>query len=100
MKDLRPRHTSIRQIIDIGDGFIILENPFKFPQGESNLYKIDYDFKPIWDAEFKTTGFGTDHYANFVHVRDNGELSCSGGIGDDYLIDPKTGKIVRITFTK
>lgn len=99
MRELRPRHTCIRQVLDMDDGYIVLENSYKFPTNASNLYKVDYDFQPVWDAEVRKLGIGTDHYANFVFIQGK-NLSCAGGVGDTYTIDPKTGKILKAEYTK
>lgn len=51
MNRLHSRHTGIDEILDVGNGFIILERFENYPEGESNLYKVSYSFAAIWDAE-------------------------------------------------
>lgn len=98
MKTLKARHTSIRQIIDCGDGFIVLEEYYKYPEGVSNIYKVDYNFNAVWEAELPNP---TDSYCNFMH-QDKGksEFTCSTWNGENCTIDVNTGKILKKGLSK
>ena len=51
MDDIQPLHTKIEKTIQATRGFIVLESPIGFPNGESNLYCITAEGKIIWKAE-------------------------------------------------
>jgi len=51
MNAIYPRFTNILGIANVDDGYVILENPYKLSIGVSNLYKVDYLFNAIWDAD-------------------------------------------------
>ena len=51
MKILKPVHTNIISIADVGNGWIVLESRFNHPDFTSNLYKVDRDFNLVWTAQ-------------------------------------------------
>ncbi|NBU22114.1 hypothetical protein EBS43_12010 [bacterium] len=48
MKVYHYKNTPIIQIVDVSDGWVILESEKNHPNGISNLYKIDQSHKEIW----------------------------------------------------
>jgi hypothetical protein len=95
MTNLEPRHTKIVQTLDVGDGIIVMEDYFEFPEHKSNIYKLRYDLSAMWDAELPGP---KDVYSNKMQLNEN--LICGSWQGYVCEISKLTGKIIRKYFTK
>lgn len=93
---LKPRGTSIVQILPLNDLLVIREDYYEFPFEQSNVYCIDQSFQPVWDAELPSK---RDAYANPVMASD-GWLYCASWDCMSCTLDPKSGRIVKKLFTK
>lgn len=98
MKTLKPRlsEARIKQIVDVEDGLVILET--KAPEKKSNMYKVGYDFSLLWEGEYRE--YGTGPVSLYEIFEENGLLLCPGSPGNTYVIDPKTGNILKEIYTK
>lgn len=63
---IKPRFSKIIQIINVEDGFIVLED--SAPKFQSNLYKLSLDLKLVWNAHLLPSSSEqyTDVYVNPV----------------------------------
>jgi len=108
-KELKPRHTSIVQfervyifIPSISDKnicrYIVREDYYKYPKGQSNLYVLSESLEEVYDVELP---FENDIYANsFKHTTERGDLECCTWDGWICKITLFDGKIVSKVHTK
>jgi len=93
---LKPRGTSIVQILALNDQLVIREDHYEFPIDQSNVYCVSLSLQPIWDAELPS---GRGAYANAVVFRE-GRLFCASWDGMSCTINPISGRIEKKVFTK
>ena len=93
---LKPRGTSIVQVLPLGGQLVVREDYYEFPYKQSNVYCVSGSFQPIWNAELPSW---RDAYANPVLLLD-GWLHCASWNGMSCTIDPSSGRIVKKVFTK
>lgn len=94
MKILEPKHTPIVKIVDVGDGWIVLESRFNHPDFTSNLYKVDRDFKEVWVAEDRGCKAKYE-----LLIIESGQLIVYDNYGQA-LLDPDTGLTSNWRVTK
>ncbi len=94
MKLLKPRYGSIFRILIVSDGFIVVEHNSKFTAKKPNLYKLDLELNPVWEAEMQE-GFRAIYN---IFIRDN-ILMVHDGTGEAKL-NPDTGECTDWLFTK
>jgi hypothetical protein len=91
-----PTATRVVQIMVRGDLIVVREDYFQCPHGISNVYCLDRRLQRVWAAELPSE---MDVYANPLVER--GEyLECASWEGWTCALDPRTGRIIRRTFTK
>ncbi len=89
--ELQPLYTKIDKNIQTRIGFVILENPDRFPHAESNLYCIAPNNKILWKAE------KPDPHTLYSRVKlneDGATLSTYTTGGHACDLELKTGKII------
>ena len=96
MKSITPKHTEIKECIELENGFVIREDYYGYPEGESNLYFLNKEKKELWKAELPMDG---DVFSNPMTIDGNDALSGSWK-GFDCRISLTDGKIVDKVFTK
>jgi hypothetical protein len=95
-RNLKPRYTDIQQVLDFGDGLVIMEAFGRYPLEQANVYKVDYAFDVIWIAEKPVGG---DFFIPVMTVNADSTAShafaihCKSWFGYDCLIDPDTGTL-------
>lgn len=92
---IKPISTSIRQVVRLGEHFIIREDHYEF-KGRSNIYCLNND-EVIWYAELPSED---DVYSNEIKVTENDTLKTSSWNGFTVEIDIENGKILEKYFTK
>jgi hypothetical protein len=88
---LSAKYTQIVQTLDDGSGLIILEDHRNFPIGKSNIYKVGYDLKTVWEAELLRVD---DVFVTHIY-EGGGEIFCESAYGFRCCIDRKNGKIIK-----
>jgi|GEM_PF-1188589 hypothetical protein len=96
VRELSPRVTAIKRIIDVVDGFIILEDENGYEgKSKSNIYKIDKEFKILWEIKEPSPG-----QILFKHIECIGGVlyvwNLASGRGE---LDPATGEVKNWGFT-
>lgn len=91
-----PIGTKVIECVDCGDGFIVREDYYKFPEGKGNVYKLSYTMKLLWVAELPVD---TDTYANQIEY-DGSSIRCASWEGYTCNLDLSSGKILSKVFTK
>ncbi len=97
MKILRARHTGIKEMLDAGDGFIVLENFENFPTAKANLYKVTYGFEPIWEAELPKADSA---FLNNLKIEKPGVLKAFTWDDCRCFISISSGKLLEHHWTK
>ncbi len=92
MKVLKPKVDSIITLVDVGDGFILLEDYRKYVPGTSNLYKVDNDFQTTWTAS------PVDGFYRGIGIRE-GILTVFDDSGYAVL-DAKSGEVGEWAFSR
>jgi hypothetical protein len=96
--DIQPLHTKVEKSIQTIIGEIVLEDPFRFPRGESNLYCISLQSgKIVWKAE------KPEPYTLYSRVRlgEDGETVSAYTIGGHACeLEFRTGKLISHTVIK
>ena len=90
---LKYRYTYILEIIEVDDGFLILENWNNTPVGKSNLYKINKDFSPAWEAKPLQKEIITNIYLDGPIVK----VSLGSG---EATLNVSTGDLSALTFSR
>ncbi len=95
--ELQPLRTKIDKSIQTKIGFIVLENPDRFPYTESNLYCIAPNNKILWKAEKPDP----DTLYSRVKLNDDGAtLSTYTISGHACDLELSTGKIISQAIIK
>lgn len=94
------RHTAlctrVVQLMPVARWLIVLEDYYRFPLGQSNMYCIDHDLHMVWVAELPSAD---DTYVNQIFERGD-VLQCGSWNGYMCELDPASGRIQRKVFTK
>jgi hypothetical protein len=96
MNKLKPMYNKILEIISDHEGLIIQESPDNYPDGKSNVYKVDFLLRLLWVAELPQPN---DIYANEMQLVEN-RIYCASWNGFNCEIDSLTGKIISKHFIK
>jgi hypothetical protein len=93
----RPVGTQVVQVLHLGaDRWLIREDYFRFPAGQSNLYCVDGGLATIWSAELPSSD---DPYCNEAKVID-GKLFAWTWNCYCCELEIRSGRIISKCFTK
>ena len=96
MLSISPKQTAIKEVIELEEGYVVREDHYRYPAGESNVYFLNKEMKEEWKAELPMEG---DCFSNLISM--NGEfLSCPSWKGFDCKISLTDGRILDMTFSK
>ena len=88
---LQPRHTKIEKVIEVSTGRAILEDYYRYPLAESNLYFLSGDGGLVWQAERPAPDA---HYIR-VRLNEDGHTLPAYTTGRHACeIDLKSGKLL------
>lgn len=96
MKSLTPKHTNIKEAIDVNGGILVREDYFGYPKGESNIYLLIEGNKIEWFAELPMEN---DAYVNPI-VLGKESFKCGSWNGFTCTVSLIDGKIINRLFTK
>ncbi|MFH1183671.1 MAG: hypothetical protein V1755_01355 [Chloroflexota bacterium] len=89
--ELEPRRTKIEKVIEVSTGRAILEDYYRYPLAESNLYFLSRNGELVWQAERPAPD------AHYIRVRlneDGHTLSAYTTGRHACEIDIKSGKLL------
>ncbi len=92
-KILKPKNGKFYKVLPLEDGLIVLQSICM--DGESTLYKLDYNFKIIWQTKPRPDYL---RFLDFYYDK-NGILKTWDGSGTATL-NPDTGELTDILLTK